>query len=317
MSAVAASHARPGPDQKRNRPCDACRRRKSKCVTEEGNTICVLCKFHDQQCTYLEAPQPRKRPANPGSTTEAQSPKRSRMIRTRPGTGVEEYDTLPGPSLLKRTLGLQNRHHSEYVGPNAIPDAYGFPSADVLDASETTSLPDEYVRFVHPFAAFRIIADSQTPGYEQERSDIDEIEATASGYGADLVELYFRIVHPSFPVLHKAVFLEKYARSYREFSPPLLAAVYLLASGYWTYSETLAKTNPIDFVALQTLAFSAIQNTMRRPKLSTIQAGLLLSQYQKAFMGDMPHDQRDRLTVQIVNLGTYILCFPDFAQYLD
>jgi len=37
----------------------------------------------------------------------------SRVIRTTEGTGVEEYDDLDGPSLLKKTLGLQNKHHSK------------------------------------------------------------------------------------------------------------------------------------------------------------------------------------------------------------
>ncbi|KAK4504972.1 hypothetical protein PRZ48_002935 [Zasmidium cellare] len=304
-----AKNPRTGPDHaangKRSRPCDACRRRKSKCVTEEGQTICVLCAFHNQECLYLEAPQPRKR-ALPSGTTDAQSPsKRSRTILIKPGTGVEEYDTLPGPSLLKRTLGLQNRHHSEYVGPNAIPDVYsGLPTDGASNNTHESNKPSaDYVRFVHPLAAFRIIPDASTSGWDQERDDIDEIESTAQGHGAELVELFFRIVHPSFPVLHKDVFLEKYERSYREFSPPLLAAVYLLASGYWSYSESLQKARRIDAVALQTLAFNALQNTMRRPKLSTLQAGLLLSQYQKAFMGAVPNEQRDRLTVQLVNLA--------------
>lgn len=288
---------------KRGRPCDACRRRKSKCVTEDGNSICVLCKFHSQQCTYLEAPQPRKRSANPSSATEVQSPTKRRFF-IKPGTGVEEYDTFPGPSLLKRTLGLQNRHHSEYVGLNAIPDVYGGQILEHLEHnnSDAQSSYHDDVRLVHPNHAFRLLLDSQTEGYDQERSDVDEIEATASGHGPDLVQLYFRIVHPSFPVLHKDVFLEKYARSHREFAPPLLAAVYLLASGYWAYDEKLAKSRRIDTASLQALAFSALQNTMRRPKLSTIQAGLLLSQWQKAFMGS-PYEQRDRLTVQLVNLS--------------
>lgn len=121
----------------------------------------------------------------------------------KPGTGVEEYDTLPGPSLLKRTLGLQNRHHSEYVGPNAIPDVYsGLPENNTRDTNKPSA---DYVRFVHPLAAFRIIPDASTSGWDQERDDIDEIESTAQGHGAELVELFFRIVHPSFPVLHKDV----------------------------------------------------------------------------------------------------------------
>lgn len=209
MTTTSSKNQRLGSDPaaKRSRPCDACRRRKSKCVTEDGQTICVLCAFHNQECLYLEAPQPRKR-ALPSGTADAQSPsKRSRTILIKPGTGVEEYDTLPGPSLLKRTLGLQNRHHSEYVGPNAIPDVYSGITTDVRDsnAPDPNKPSPDYVRFVHPLAAFRITPDVSTSGWDQERSDIEEIESTAQGHGAELVELYFRIVHPSFPVLHKDV----------------------------------------------------------------------------------------------------------------
>lgn len=33
---------------RRERPCDACRRRKSRCVIHEGAVLCVLCEFHRQ-----------------------------------------------------------------------------------------------------------------------------------------------------------------------------------------------------------------------------------------------------------------------------
>ena len=45
----------------RIRPCDACRRRKSRCVVNEGAAKCVLCDFHSQDCTFLENLPPRKR----------------------------------------------------------------------------------------------------------------------------------------------------------------------------------------------------------------------------------------------------------------
>ena len=45
----------------RNRPCDACRRRKSRCVMNEGAVKCVLCEFHAQDCTFMEKIPPRKR----------------------------------------------------------------------------------------------------------------------------------------------------------------------------------------------------------------------------------------------------------------
>lgn len=46
---------------RRERPCDACRKRKSRCVIHDGALLCVLCDFHKQDCTFVEAPQPRKR----------------------------------------------------------------------------------------------------------------------------------------------------------------------------------------------------------------------------------------------------------------
>lgn len=47
---------------RKERPCDACRRKKSKCVINDGQTnICVACSTHGQQCTFLEDPRPRKR----------------------------------------------------------------------------------------------------------------------------------------------------------------------------------------------------------------------------------------------------------------
>lgn len=49
---------------RKDRPCDACRRRKSKCVMHEGQTSCQLCQFHKQDCTFVQSPQPRKRKLN-------------------------------------------------------------------------------------------------------------------------------------------------------------------------------------------------------------------------------------------------------------
>jgi hypothetical protein len=36
-------------------------------VLEDDATICVLCKFHNQECTFLQNPQVRKRKAPPDS----------------------------------------------------------------------------------------------------------------------------------------------------------------------------------------------------------------------------------------------------------
>lgn len=74
------------------------------------------------------------------------------------------------------------------------------------------------------------------------------------------------------------VYLEKYARSHREFIPPLLAAVYISALNWWSYSSELVGEEKPDVEELEAIAFHSLKSSSSRPKLSTVQAGLLLLQ---------------------------------------
>jgi hypothetical protein len=217
-----------------------------------------------------------------------------RVIRTTNGTGVEEYDDLEGPSLLKKTLGLQNKHHSQYVGATRglEPVLLGHLSNS---ATSEVQLVAGTLRRVSSTDAFLLFPDPGTQGYSDELDDLDAIEAIIRPHGKALVSLYFRIVFPSFPIVHKEVYLEKYNRSYREFSPPLLAAVYLLALQYWSYDDKLSQSAKPDVQELEKLARKALSDTIHRPKLSTVQAGLLLLQ----------HTDRDsaELTAQLISVG--------------
>jgi Fungal specific transcription factor domain len=114
------------------------------------------------------------------------------------------------------------------------------------------------------------------PGVEQDAREVDRIQALVQGCSDHLMKLYFRIVHPSFPVLHKGLFLEKLQRSIYEISPPLLAAVYLLALNWRNYSSSTLPM--IDEAALSEIAYSTFSGICSRPRLSTVQAGLLLLQ---------------------------------------
>jgi Fungal specific transcription factor domain len=70
--------------------------------------------------------------------------------------------------------------------------------------------------------------------------------------------------------------LEKFHRSIYEVSPPLLAAVYLLALNWRSYSSNTLPA--IDENALDEIAQSTLSRILSRPRLSTVQAGLLLLQ---------------------------------------
>lgn len=122
ISSLKAKPTPPGKEQRvargrRERPCDACRKRKSKCVTHEGqNNVCAACSVHGQDCTYIEDPQPRKRRLESGGK-EADLPKRRSvqyMIARRwiwREMGPNPVDTCIGPSHLNlNQIGRETGH---------------------------------------------------------------------------------------------------------------------------------------------------------------------------------------------------------------
>ncbi|KAH8808508.1 fungal-specific transcription factor domain-containing protein [Xylogone sp. PMI_703] len=278
---------------RRDRPCDACRRRKSRCVINEGQTSCVLCQFHNQDCTFVQSPQPRKRKLNPEVKEEdggikRRSPDRTydRKRRTTASsissTGatnslIEEMANIGGPTLLKRTLGLQNDRYSQYIGPTTDFEP-SLIDLSPFDPQDESLLSRGTLRKVSDVDTFLMLPDYTTPGYEHQLEDVEAIENIVAPHGPLLLDLYFRIIHPNFPILQKTVFFEKYHRSYREFSPPLLGAVYILAINWWDHSEELASLPKPDLAELERLVRTSLADAMYRPKLSTVQAGLLLSQ---------------------------------------
>ncbi|KAF1832436.1 nitrogen regulatory protein OTam [Decorospora gaudefroyi] len=294
------------------RPCDPCRRRKSRCEVQDGNLPCLLCRFHNQECTFNEDPQPRKRRAvainddfelnekNQARTSCVPQDKRNNtgpslspqdaLVKIRKDQPIDDYANIRGPSLLKQTLGLQTNRHSRLIGSTAEYEHLLLDLGPTNDIAVSAGQP--ILRRVN-----------STLNHQKDIPDLDAIETIVAPYGSALIHLYFRIVHPSFPILHKKVFLEKYERTHREFSPPLLAAVYLLALNWWSYSGELALLPKPDVSRLEELALASLGNIIHRPKLSTIQAGLLLLQ--------RPEGDSWALTCQLVGLGQ------DMGLHLD
>ncbi|KAF3927376.1 hypothetical protein ABW21_db0204651 [Orbilia brochopaga] len=301
----------------------------------EDSSVCVLCQFHKQDCTFIQSPQPRKRRltvAVTGSDDEKPSSNKKRSMdepdspnqqTARKGSSNHEetkdslrdtlppddYANLPGRTLLKKTLGLQTHRHSAYLGPTSeyepvLIDLCPFDPRDEYKPTIGSNSDGGSFRRVADATTFLMMPDRHTRNSLQELDDLDAIERVVNPHGQALINLYFRIIHPSFPILHKNVFLEKYARTHREFSPPLLAAVYILALNWWTYDRELSTQKKPDVEALEKLAWKTMSDVIQRPKLSTVQAGLLLLQ--------RPEGDSWVLTCQIVavaqELGLHLDC---------
>lgn len=197
-----------------------------------------------------------------------------------PDTTPEDYASLKGPSLLKKTLGLQNSRCSFLLGPTGFLDKTLVKKSqfNLREEAESELPPGLRLRRATDEVFFLMREDPSIDGFSNIRRECDTIEEVVAPYGKDLIDLFFRIVHPSYPILHKKVVLEKYARSYQEFTPPLLAAIYSVALNWWSYASHLPQDGKPEAQTLNNLGLRSFNEAMRYPKLSTVQAGLLLLQ---------------------------------------
>lgn len=195
-----------------------------------------------------------------------------------------------------------NKHHAHFVG---LTEPFSFPrfSLPVGSSQKNVQGGQVTVRKVGIETVFTIHEDQGTVGYDSEDSRREAIQEIIGPYGSDLVDLYFRVVHPSFPIVHKGVYIEKYQRSYHEFTAASLGAVYLLASTYWAYSPKLAEHPKPDMAKVWRLALESLDYTIFRPKLSSVQAGLLLAQYESTDGGVVSNGSRGRLTAHLISIA--------------
>ncbi|ETS86979.1 hypothetical protein PFICI_00807 [Pestalotiopsis fici W106-1] len=316
--------------------CDTCRLRKTKCVLRPGEERCILCAFHELECVFDPDGPRRKRQRRRRSTQDGAGLVEQQQDTSHTGTGQhvqqrrhhqetlaepaassrETYVDLSSPessrdristppaaaypSILNETLGLDPANHAEYVGPSDYRDPL------LLDLRLNTENSSSFVRRTDNRTLFIVHSDEAAASDARRIADVDAIEAVVHPHGPNLVNLYFRFVHPSFPILHKDVFIAKHRVSYRYFTPSLLAAVYLLSIEWRLHDSVLAssdiRTGP-DVTALEQLADAAIQEDMRTPKLSTLEAGLLLLQRHKLQLVERPVASIWRLHSQIVAIS--------------
>ncbi|KAL3425162.1 hypothetical protein PVAG01_04443 [Phlyctema vagabunda] len=104
----------------------------------------------------------------------------------------------------------------------------------------------------------------------------DAIERHVNGHGDALLRLYFRFVHPMFPILSKARTLRSYASDKLSLPASLRGAIYGLGCAYWDQDETLKGRTRITQPELFEYAHAALNRELDSPKLSTLQACLLV-----------------------------------------
>lgn len=204
---------------------------------------------------------------------------------------------------LSNTLSLQRDRHCRLIGRTSALEASLIGLSDFGDRNEII-LDFGAVRRVANNDFFMTHSDAEFPTFEDERQSLLAVEQTVAPHGPALVDIYFRNVHPSFPVIQKQVFLDRHRHGDRQFNASLLAGMYLLALRWWSQDPVLAQQVPPSSQRLEEIATRSLNIAMQRPKLSALQAGLLLLQRHNANAWG--------LTVQLValaqDLGLHLDC---------
>ncbi|KAI9883653.1 MAG: cytosolic Fe-S cluster assembly factor nbp35 [Watsoniomyces obsoletus] len=272
---------------RRDRPCDSCRRRKTRCVMLNDGPVCSSCRMHKQACTFVENPLPRKRRAQSEGPDSALK-RRSSLVATK--DYAVSPSGLPESSRANENRNARMRNPSEpaSVITRRSVSYVGYTTEIESSLSKMCRIrgdPDGFTaqRNLHRLGedAFIVPAepDVQSAFQHATRAYRTAIEGIVGPFGSVLIELYWNHVHPGFPILDRPTFLDQLRQASSTIPPPLLAAIYLLGLRWWTSDPRVQSRPEPDRALLESLAYRSFEWALRRPELSTVQAGLLLLQH--------------------------------------
>lgn len=192
-------------------------------------------------------------------------------------------------------LDLQPGYHISYIGLTGEQEAYLIRQYP-LDGNDEYTFVRLCLRSIQwderfPVQFMKIPDDIAEP---QNDNSVDRhmLEQIVHPFGQNLIDLYFHVVHPSFPIIYKSQFLKAYKENRSTISLALLAAIYSVASNWWTYRHHLSVQKKPDIKSIDKIAVRLMEKEFHRPTLMTIQAGLLLLQRRPLhsnFADDMWH----------------------------
>ncbi|WAO94812.1 Hypothetical protein NCS54_01241400 [Fusarium falciforme] len=352
------------------RPCDACRKRKTRCVTKDGDGDCVHCQLRATPCTFQHDPPERQITSasgssiqgssagphsgdEPGPADEQQQLSQSQQLPSHPAAvqghhqvvrkesrddavSVQSVPPFLSPAEtrasadsahpvapasvmvpelvelgpLDRTMGCSSTRFAELYGLGSDMEPILMRHRPYDHRTHEFSLETHAIRRVlerddgqeYPLT-FHIARDEKAIEGDPTFSQVDAIEACVRPHGPSLVELFWRHVQPCYPILSKDPFALAYCQSYRRIPAALLGAVYLSAIRWWTYDPELSIRTPPDAALLRRMLRTAIPASYHRPKLSSIQAALLLLQCQPEDPLNPDHTFQWGLTCQALAIG--------------
>lgn len=325
------------------RPCDACRRRKTRCVTNEGDASCIYCQLRNTACTFDKDPPERAatsasmqqnhshgqnfRPSSQGiaassgmgrlaSESQAVMSVGSRLTNDvqPPGaesaTAVLSSGTRTEVSPITPTLGLAPGRFSELYGLGSDMEPILMRHRPYNPTTHEFNLETHAIRRVlgnddgqEYPLTFHIATDDNTPDEGASYAHVDSIEDCVKPHGPSLLDLFWRYVQPCYPIIAQEAFVQTYSRGYRNIPANLLGAIYLCSLRWWTYDPELSIRSAPDATLLRRILREVIPLSYHRPTLSSIQAVLLLLQCEPEDPLNPDHAYQWGITCQALAIG--------------
>lgn len=148
---------------------------------------------------------------------------------------------------------------------------------------------------------FHMVDDTKAIDHQELASEVEAIEALVRPWGPKLLELFWRHVQPSYPIIFRDGLMQAY--EHREAPCPLLGAIYLVATRWWQYDPDLSVRPMPDVTSLRKHVYRSIHCSYHSPKLSSIQAMLLVLQCQPEDPLNPDHTFDWGLTCQALAIG--------------
>ncbi|KAN0090423.1 Fungal specific transcription factor domain containing protein [Hyaloscypha variabilis] len=247
---------------RKERPCDACRKRKICCTRDASEKNCSLCRTRGETCEYVLPPNVRRnRPSNARSRETMSSASSTSFTPPRPVpscagariTAPRHRMTAPSEWICQFVgfSGDQDPFVLRHCSFNQL-NCYKAPDWAILRVKGESEIP------LH----FTVVPDSHLDPHPHYYPKTDT-ESIVAPHTEKLLRTYFDVIHMSYPLLDPARFKSK-----PQTGDPLLAVMYNLASPF-------CQDTPTSFQQLSDFVHQALPIERRHSRLETIEAYLL------------------------------------------
>ncbi|TGO84476.1 hypothetical protein BPOR_0500g00020 [Botrytis porri] len=279
--------------------CDRCRKRKLRCEADLSIGPCRICREQGVDCVRSEASRTNKR-TNPNrnstnniEVSSVRSIKRPRILDPSPSTSSRHENSFPENSTAEQS-GLQSPDYSRQerhsvngkssmiISPIIAEDVQLLEQYMESQARPERSKrerlydtvsdnPQDPVIYLSVSRRREGLSSSERAGEKQK----EILEQILGSNVRELVNLYFRHIHPSFPIIDEHNFNQLYSKGDKSLSPALICDILASALVYWRQSPGLKRFPVPDQRYCWNLAVESLQGDFLAPGLSTLYAALL------------------------------------------